>query len=172
MAKTTRIEVAIVRSTEKAHLVSANGQQGWIQKRWIDAANTVSETTFAKAVAGATERVATAKINADRATAERLFRNSDHAVAVVKETEKAVAAEVTVVVPGGFEETRLVWFPKSAIGGGEGVAIVAGWMIRSKEEQVTEGCTGSNSYERHRFCKGERTYVLRGVQVLEEAACV
>jgi len=143
MASQKRITVEIVRTTEKAHLISAEGKQGWIQKRWLDASSTVSASTFAKAVNSAEERKAEFAAKQQAGRAEREFCNKDHAVRVVKETEKAVAAEVTLMVPGGFEETKLVWFPKSAIGGADGIAMIPGWMIRERENSAAENYSPS-----------------------------
>lgn len=46
---TTHLQVQILKSTPKAHLVEANGRQGWMQARWLREDGTVSATTFAKA---------------------------------------------------------------------------------------------------------------------------
>lgn len=161
-----KIKVEVVRETAKALLVSANGQQGWIQKRWMDASGMVSETTFTKAVESNQARQVARDDQREAEAAEKLFRNSDHAVRVARETEKAVAATITIEF-AGCETEKLVWFPKSAIGGGDGVAVVPGWMIRAKIAEALEGPQGSDYYSRHRFCKGEVAYLVRGVEILE-----
>lgn len=163
----TRIQVTIVRSTPKAHLVQdTTGRTGWIQARWLAADSTVSATTFEKAVASAADRAASQQRKSDFEAAEKQFRNNWHLVEVAKETEKAVAAKITILAPGGFEEEALVWFPKSAIGGGENFAEIPGWMIRDREGSVGDNFRPSGSYQAHRMCKGEVAHTLRGVQVL------
>lgn len=166
-----RIQVTIIRSTAKAHLVAdATGRQGWIQQRWLKN-GTVSAETFEKAVESAADRQQIRQSQQEADAAEREFERAAHRVAVVKETDKAVAAEVILRIPGGFEEPALVWFPKSAIGGGDGVAEVPGWMIREREQKVVSEWSprGQGSYVRHRFCKGEPVELVRGVQIVEAA---
>lgn len=167
--KTTRQQVEIVRSTEKAHLIAANGQQGWIQKKWLAADGTVSSTTFAKAVANATERAESAARKQESDRAAREFANAEHAVPVVRETEKAVAAEI-VIEFAGDEETKLVWFPKSAIGGADGVALIPGWLLTAKIDELKNKPAGNDYYARHRFCKGESVRIVRGFQIVENVA--
>lgn len=165
----SRIQVQIVRSTAKAHLISAEGKEGWIQARWLKADGTVAKATFEKAVTNAEERKEAFASKREFEAAERAFRQASHAVRVARETEKAVAAEVLLSIPGGFEETALVWFPKSAIEGGEGVAVIPGWMIRDREERAGENYRPSSYYDRHRMCKGEGVELVRGVQIEEVA---
>ena len=163
MKNSTRIAVEIVRSTEKAHLVKdAAGRTAWIQSRWMKEDHTVAAATF--------ERGATAQAGREeQAAAARAFRESSHLIRIVRETEKAVAAEVILVTPGGFDTPSLVWFPKSrAELKGNGTASVPGWMILAKEEEAASGYTAfrPTSYELHRESKGERTFLGRGVEIL------
>lgn len=160
-----RIQVAVARETAKALLVEAEGRQGWIQRRWLAADGTVSAATFEKAVAGAQERREEAARQREAEAAERQFRDSFHRVPVVRESERAVAAEI-VVEFAGAESGKLVWFPKSLLGGGDGVAEVPGWLIREKVAEALGGPQGGDYYSRHRFCKGERAFLVRGVEIL------
>lgn len=165
MKNTTRIAVEIVRSTTKAHLVKdASGRETWIQARWLKEDGTVSADTFERGAAAKAERV-------EAAAAARLFRESHHLIKIARETEKAIAAEVILETPGGFETPTLVWFPKSrAELLGDGTAAVPGWMILAKEEEAPSNWRSSSYYESHRFAKGERPRVLRGVQIIAAAA--
>lgn len=160
--KTTKINVTVIRETAKALLVKDEaGRQGWIQRRWF-ADGVVSSTTFEKAVSHAAERAESAARDADRAREARDFANAEHAVRVVRESEKAVACEI-VVEFAGDEEAKLVWFPKSMIGGADGVALIPGWLITSKLAEVTSRPSGSDYYARHRFSKGESVRIVRGL---------
>lgn len=168
-----RISVVIVKSTPKAHLIADAAdptRQGWVVARWVRPDLTVAAATFEKAVAAAAERAASAARKRDFEAAERGFANTDHAVRVAKETDLAVAAEVVILAPGGSEVTQLVWFPKSAIGGADGIALIPGWMIRDRETRACEGFRPAGYYERHRMCKGERASLLRGVKIEEPIA--
>lgn len=99
---------------------------------------------------------------------EAEFRNSDHPVRVDHETEKAVGVDVVLEVPGGYQDTVTVWFPKSMIGGGNGVAMIPGWMIRDREAKAPDEYRVARSgRERHRWMKGESAALFRGVEILE-----
>lgn len=164
--KTTKINVTVIRETAKALLVADQaGREGWIQRRWC-ADGMVSAATFEKAVEHAAERKESAAREVEFAKAAREFANSDHAVPVVKETEKAVACEIAVEFAGD-EETKLVWFPKSAIGGAEGVALIPGWLLNAKIEELQSKPAGSDYYASHRFGKGEQVRIVRSFQILE-----
>lgn len=164
MTTSTRTQVSIVRETAKALLVEAAGQQGWIQRRWLRADGTVSGETFAKAVANNSARKQ-AFAEERQAEAEfRNFKNTSHLVTIAKQTDKAIACEVIVEL-AGCESAKLVWFAKSCCepGEAEGTALVPGWLIVEKHREAVEGFSGGSYYERHRFCKGERATLVRGV---------
>lgn len=169
MSTQDRIPIQIVKSTPKAHLVAdSEGRQGWIQKRWLGADNTVAAATFDKAVANQIARQADFEARQADQAAERAFCNAMHAVPVARQSERAVAAEVVVEL-GGCRTPRLVWFCKSQCGnaGRPGLVLVPGWLIRAKEREECEGYRGSSYYERHRYCKGEPVYLAEGVRVVE-----
>lgn len=131
--KKGEVGVTIIRSTAKAHLIAdKNGQQVWIQKRWLSENNTVSAKTFEKATVRKNEFIQ-AKNEA------KAWNESPHALPVSKETEKAVGVTVSLESNDGEQEIkRILWFPKSAIGGRDGVAQVPGWMIKSKIEKLRQ----------------------------------
>lgn len=164
---TKRIAVTVERETRKALFVTDGQRSGWIQRRWLGEDGTVSASTFEKAAGAAEERRADAEEDRLARISETIFRNSLHAVPVVRETEKAVAAEIVLSVPGGAEKTVLAWFPKSQIGGADGVAEIPGWMIREREADAVNGYQPRGYYESHRACKGEGTQIVRGIQTLE-----
>jgi hypothetical protein len=164
-----RLSVQILRSTPKAHLIEANGQQGWIQKRWLAPDGTVSEAVFAKAVASHQEREEARQRQSEWESEEEAFKQTLHRIRIAGETEKAVAAEVLLRVPGGFEDTVLVWFPKSRVAIDGDFAEVPGWMIREREWGAVDNYSpnGRSYYERHRWCKGEEPELARGVEILD-----
>lgn len=125
----SRTKVQIVKETPKAFLVTDGARQGWIQRRWLRADSTVAEATFARAAQAFAGREAEQE-------AEREFRNSYHAVRVVREAERAIAAEV-VLSDCAHEQfvRRLVWFPKSQVRNGNQVP---GWLIRAKLRELEE----------------------------------
>jgi len=147
-----KIQVEIVRSTAKAHLVKdSTGREGWIQARWLSAENMVSHTTFEKALDNKAESQNKAAADRAFAAAENEFKSTMHPVRVVRETEKAVAAKC-VINFAGFEEAKLVWFPKSAIDGSDGVALIPGWLIRAKQADLLQS-----------FASHEQAYLVCGV---------
>lgn len=160
------VAVKVLRSTEKAHLIQdEQGREGWIQKRWLGDGNTVKQETFDKAVESNKQRAENRGQEREAAKKEHEFRAATHRVRVAKETEKAVAVKV-VIEMAGIEQEKLVWFPKSAIDGGGGVAEIPGWMIRDREEKAIDDYTGGSYYERHRYAKGERPRLSQGVAIL------
>lgn len=162
-----RITVEIVKSTAKAHFVKdAAGRTGWIQARWLKADFTVSAETFENAVCSAQERAADLSAQIEAEKIERNYRDSYHAVRVARETEKAVACEI-VIEFAGSEETKLVWFPKSLLGGGDGIAEIPGWLIREKISEALSSAIGTDYYSRHRASKGELCLLVRGLEILE-----
>jgi hypothetical protein len=165
----SRIHVTIVRSTAKAHLIEADGRQGWIQKRWLKDDGTVSAETFEKSAANHAQREAARQEEREWEAKEREFKDTLHRVRIVRQTEKAIATEVILRVPGGFEEPTLVWFPKSRVAIDGDVAEVPGWMIREREWEVVDNYSpnGRGYYERHRWCKGEEPELARGVELLD-----
>lgn len=139
---TKRIEIQITRSTKKAHLVvSADGRQAWVQRRWVSDDNTVSEKTFT------------------RQSEEFEARNGSTSFDIARETEKAVAAECPINF-AGFDDTMLVWFPKSVVEISDGKASAPNWLVNRKlDEAVERFQPRGGNYENHRYCKGERPIV-------------
>ncbi len=164
MNASQRTQVSVVRETARALLVEAAGQQGWIQRRWLRADGTVSADTFQKAVASNQARKAELAAERQAEASFREFKNSSHLVTIARQTEKAIACEVELEL-AGCHTTKIVWFAKSCCepGEAEGTALVPGWLIVEKHREVTEGFCGGSYYERHRFCKGERATLVRGV---------
>ena len=158
----SRVPVTVQRETKKALMIkAADGREGWIQRRWLRADGTVADSTLARAA----EDHAARQGDRARAQAERDFRNEQHTVSVARRTEKAVASTMVVLEIGGDEATRLCWFPLSCctISDDGGHADVPGWLIRAKEEEVEQAAPRGGYYERHRWCKGERTRIIQGV---------
>jgi hypothetical protein len=89
------------------------------------------------------------------------------AIRVVRETAKAVAAELVVCVPGGEDKTRLAWFPKSMIGGGDGMAIVPVWMVREREVRAVTEYVPFGRREQERAAHGEVAFLVRGIEIVE-----
>lgn len=84
---------------------------------------------------------------------------------VARETEKAVAVEVVFEAANAEREiTRLMWFPKSMIEGGEGVALVPGWMIEERVDRARAEIEDS-----HRGVALGLILVSRGIMTSEEA---
>ena len=168
--KTTksRVEVEIIRSTAKAHLVrAADGREGWIQRRWLAADGTVGEGTMDRA--DASRQAAARKREAEKA--ERVWRDSLHLVRIARQTEKAIAVSAPFEFAGDVDET-LLWFPKSQCQPGEerGTAFVPGWLIAAKIDEKCEGTGGrSDYYARHRYAKGERGFINRDAIVISDA---
>lgn len=65
-------------------------------------------------------------------------KNDTVSLQVARETEKAVAVEVRVEIVDQKDQTRLAWFPKSMIDGGDGVAIIPGWMFSERMAEIRE----------------------------------
>lgn len=166
--KTKRVNVKINRETAKALLVSDGANEAWVQRRWFDVTTgTVSAKTWQKAIDNAAERKEQWQAELADKKAEQEFRHAKHSVRVEKETEKAVAIKITVEMAGN-ESELLVWFPKSCIEGGEGVAEIMGWMLNEKINDKVDNYTGSGYYEKHRWCKGERATLVRGPELFSE----
>lgn len=128
MSTMTRIEVSIVRSTKKAHLVQdADGVQFWIQARNLKDGS-ISERVHQTALQNKAEFVA------DR-QAERAAREAYFTVQVDRETEKAVGTSLAFITKTGGEVSRMIWFPKSMLRDGQ----APGWMIASKVDDAKQG---------------------------------
>jgi hypothetical protein len=95
------------------------------------------------------------------------FRESSHALKIARTTDRGIASEAIILVPGGFEESALMWFPRSAVDVDADRVRVPGWMILDRcarvEAAYVQGLRGRSYHERHRWCKGERPVVLRVV---------
>lgn len=131
-----QIEVEVKRETAKAALVIGNGQEFWVQKRWLKDGK-VSEKVYE----GATKRQA----EAEEAKADwEAYRNGYHSIAVVRETEKAVASFVNVSLYGDpWGRDVLAWFPKSQVQDGNKVQ---GWLIDAKLKQVGRDLIGGHNH--------------------------
>ena len=128
-----RTKVQIEKETKKAYLViDSEGRKGWIQKRWLAADSTVSQTTFEKAVGFIKERQASE-------SEAKEWSNSYHKILEVKrETEKAVAVEVNFDAYNLERDfSRLIWIPKSLI---KDMA-VQGWFLAKKIHEEAEELT-------------------------------
>ena len=158
-----RIQVTIERETAKAVLVAAGDQRAWVQRRWHREDGTVAAGTFARQ---ADEYLIRERMRQTR-QAEHHFRADLHRVEIAKQTDAAIAVEILISFAGVDSDPALVWFAKSICERRDDGAYVPGWLIREREQEVQTGATlrgaGSTSYERHRFCKGERPAIVRGV---------
>lgn len=128
-----RTKVQIEKETKKAYLViDSKGRKGWVQKRWLAADLTVSQTTFEKAVDYIKERQAS-EVEAKE------WSNSYHKILEVKrESEKALAIEVNFNAYNLERDfSRLVWIPKSLI---KEIA-VQGWFMAKKIREAVEELT-------------------------------
>ena len=122
-----RIQVQIVRSTAKAHLVASGDRQGWIRKSWIRDDGTVSKSTF--------DRAAKIKEARDKAQRERQeFRNAYHTVTVARETAKAVMVDVDwfASCDPTHAGTSGAWIAKSLMKG----SAAPGWILAKKIDEV------------------------------------
>jgi hypothetical protein len=116
------VPVEIVRSTRKAHLVSAQGEQFWIQARCLRVDGTVTQRVFESAMKKKAEWIE------DR-NAERAAREAYYSVESNRETKMAIGTEVDFLSGDGEQvRSRVLWFPKSMLVDGQ----APGWMIQSK----------------------------------------
>ena len=126
-----RIQVTVEQETKKALLVSAEGKKGWIQRRWARDDMTVKRETFEKSAADF-------EANAEIREFTNNWKNEYHPFPsdlVVRETEKAVALEATVVCEHTDQwHTRLAWFPKSQIKENT----IPGWLILKKIDELRD----------------------------------
>lgn len=136
-----RIKVEIEKTTAKAFLITAAGRKAWIQKRWLGADETVSESTFSRQADEFESRAKFVKEIRDNA---RDFKNSLHKVAIERETEKAIACKAD------FEDgsctidgQRLAWFPKSQV---KNENKVPGWLILAKARELAENIIGGQNH--------------------------
>lgn len=133
-----RVEVEIVRSTKKAHLVkAADGRECWIQKRWLGEDGTVSAKTFDRGSEDLERDNEFKKAHAE-------FKNSRHGVVIERETEKAIACKAVFSVSSNddFGGERLVWFPKSQVVDGS----VPGWLLFAKASDLGKDLIGGQNH--------------------------
>lgn len=135
-----RIKVKIERSTAKAHLIVASDRKAWVQRRWLDEEETVSEATFNRQ---ADEFEARREMLKQVRDTDREFKNGLHSVRIERETEKAIACRAD------FEDgsctidgQRLAWFPKSQVKEGK----VPGWLILAKARDLAENIIGGQNH--------------------------
>lgn len=127
-AKNNRMAVTVEKETKKALLVAADGRRGWIQKRWMSADGTVSETTFTKAYESYEARQAAYKEAAD-------FKSGYHEIEIERETEKAVAVKVCFDAYNVERDVvRLAWIPKSLLRDGK----APGWVLLDRANKIEE----------------------------------
>ena len=119
------MQVRIERETRKALLVSAEGRQGWIQRRWYHDGE-VTAKVFERAAKECEEGQAAKAAHA-------AWKDGMHEIRVDRETEKAIATRVSFL-SGDCEQSvdRLLWFPKSMCDGNR----APGWMIESKVSEM------------------------------------
>lgn len=131
MATTTRVQVTIVSETEKALRVELEGKQFWIQRRWLNEA----DSTISKKMAD--ETLAEAEI---RETKETRFRFT-----AARETEKAVMAMMETIDNAGNINVNQVWFPKSQVVD----QMLPAWLVDRKVKELGHrglGAIRSNQY--------------------------
>lgn len=127
-----RINVKIIKETQKALLINSNGRQGWIQRRWLGADCTVTKVTFEKAVANYEQR------QADYKEAKEWTNSLHRIIAIARETEKALAIEVNFDaynLERNFK--KLLWVPKSIVK----EKCIPGWFILKKIRQLADELT-------------------------------
>lgn len=139
-----RINVEIVRSTTKAHLVKGqDGREGWIQARWLREDGTVSSSTFEKAVQNKTEFVDTKKAAREY---EQNFKQEYHQIDILGESESGKAVSVQVVFTDSAYvnegSTKRIWLPKSQIRDGK----CPGWLLKAKAREFGENIIGSKNH--------------------------
>lgn len=133
MTGETKMQVEIIKSTQKAHLVqNAEGRQAWIQARWLRADGTVSDETFNKGAAAIEQN------KADEAAAKEFNNGLHEIVEIAKESEKAIAInahwENFASDQSGY---ALVWFPKSQVKNNR----LPGWLLKAKAKELKERLT-------------------------------
>ena len=135
------VSITVVRSTAKAQFVqTADGRQGWVQNRSVKDDGTVTATTFDKAAAEFISRL-DAKVSANK------FAQAFHSIAVVRETEKAVAIEVSVELTHTERDiSRLVWLPKSQLCKEVDVVSAPGWILLAKREELFADLRGQGAF--------------------------
>lgn len=124
MAKTYKVDV--IRSTAKAHLVSVEGHEIWVQSRSLKSDGTITQTAFDSGVAFKSKCEAKAESNSSFYDLPAANWESDKAVGVkVKAFEESTDCE--------FKE--MLFFPKSVLKDGR----APGWIIQKKlDEAVTK----------------------------------
>ena len=112
----------IVKETKKALMIEVEGLKFWIQRRWLRSDGSLTP-------AGEKARQKALEAAAERAKGEKYY-----AVAIARETAKAVAVQVELdAYTLERDMRRLVWFPKSVMRDNR----VPAWLLHRKLDELT-----------------------------------
>lgn len=127
MKTEVKFKVNIEKETAKAVFVNVEGVRGWLPKAWVKGGE-ISEKVFA----GLKEK-------AQEAEDQREWKNDFHKLAVVKESEKAVAVMAEAVrIDGEWEKGFMVWFSKSVCRCNDGEWKAPGWLLLKKFDEARQ----------------------------------